>query len=309
MKILVAGGAGFLGSHLCAGLLKGGHEVICLDNFYSGRKSNVENFLDNPNFSLITGDINFPLTFEVEGIFNMACPASPPHYQKDPIYTLKTNIIGSLNLLELAERNGARIFQASTSEIYGDPLENPQNERYWGNVNPIGIRSCYDEGKRGAESLFFDYFRSRSLDIRLARIFNTYGPNMDSNDGRVVSNFIVQALRGQDISIYGDGTQTRSFCYVDDLIEGILKFFFHEGFPGPLNLGNPTPISMNDLAAEVIFLTGSASKVKYEALPTDDPKLRTPDIEKAVSLLDWQPKVERTIGLLKTIEYFSHIKV
>jgi UDP-glucuronate decarboxylase len=305
MKILVAGGAGFLGSHLVGALLDLNHEVLCIDNLYTGRKRNIESFIKNRNFTFIDHDINNPIDLNVDGIFNLACPASPPSYQDDPIFTFKTSVLGSLNLLELAKTRKARILQASTSEIYGDPLTSPQNEEYWGNVNPVGIRSCYDEGKRGAETLFFDFQRKFDLDIRVARIFNTYGPQMDPNDGRVVSNFIMQALTNKNISIYGDGTQTRSFCYVDDLISGLLKLFFTTGINRPINLGNPTPVSMNELAQEIIQMTRSTSKVEYQPLPQDDPKLRTPDINQAIKYLNWRPVTTRSQGLKSTIAYFS----
>ena len=305
MKILVAGGAGFLGSHLVESLLNSKHEVICVDNLYTGREKNISRFKSNSNFSFINHDINFPIDIEVDGIFNLACPASPPSYQEDPIFTYKTSVLGSLNLLELAKKYSARILQASTSEVYGDPHVNPQTEEYWGNVNPIGIRSCYDEGKRGAESLFFDFHRKYGVDIRVARIFNTYGPQMDPNDGRVVSNFIMQALTNKNISIYGDGTQSRSFCYVSDLIFGLQKLFFTPSLYLPINLGNPSPISMNDLAQEIIALTSSLSKIEYQPLPKDDPKLRMPNIDRAIKYLEWKPTTERVDGLRSTIEYFS----
>lgn len=307
MKILVTGGAGFLGSHLIDGLLNLGHEVICLDNFYTGNKKNVYHNFNNPNFEILRHDITFPLYLEVEGIFNLACPASPLHYQNDPVQTMKTSVHGAINMLGLAKRTGARIFQASTSEIYGDPKISPQYENYWGNVNPIGIRSCYDEGKRAAETLFFDYHRQHNVDIRVARIFNTYGPRMAINDGRVVSNFIVQAIQNKPITIYGDGSQTRSFCYVDDLIEGILKLFFAEGVFEPINLGNPSPLSMNELAQEIIEITGSTSTIVYHDLPTDDPTNREPDIGKAKSILDWSPRIARKVGLEKTVRYFDKL--
>jgi UDP-glucuronate decarboxylase len=305
MKILVTGGAGFLGSHLIDKLLVLGNEVICLDNFYTGSKKNIERHLQDPSFELIRHDVTFPMYYEVEGIFNLACPASPIHYQNDPVQTLKTSVHGAINLLGLAKRTGSRIFQASTSEIYGDPAVSPQNEEYWGNVNPIGIRSCYDEGKRAAETLFFDYHRQHSVDIRVARIFNTFGPRMSFNDGRVVSNFILQALRNEPITIYGDGSQTRSFCYVDDLVDGFVKLFFEEGIFQPINLGNPEPISMNQLATEILDLTGSKSKIDHKSLPKDDPTNREPDISKAKKILGWEPKINRIDGLKKTIEYFE----
>jgi UDP-glucuronate decarboxylase len=304
MRILVTGGAGFLGSHLSERLLEMGHSVLCVDNFYTGNQKNIDHLRDNREFELMRHDVTFPLYVEVDGIFNLACPASPIHYQKNPVQTFKTSVHGAINMLGLAKRIGARFFQASTSEIYGDPTISPQPEEYWGNVNPIGIRSCYDEGKRAAETLTFDYHRQFGLDIRVARIFNTYGPRMDSNDGRVVSNFIVQALKGQPITVYGDGAQTRSFCYVDDLIEGFIKLFFTERVYEPVNLGNPMPINMLDLANEVIALTGSKSKIEMRPLPGDDPRQREPDITKAKEILDWKPVVERKTGLLKTVEYF-----
>jgi UDP-glucuronate decarboxylase len=305
MRILVTGGAGFLGSHLSERLLAMGHSVLCVDNFYTGSQKNIEHLRDNREFELMRHDVTFPLYVEVDGIFNLACPASPVHYQRNPVQTFKTSVHGAINMLGLAKRTGARFFQASTSEIYGDPIISPQPEEYWGNVNPIGIRSCYDEGKRAAETLTFDYHRQYGLDIRVARIFNTYGPRMDSNDGRVVSNFIVQALQGQPITVYGDGTQTRSFCYVDDLIEGFIKLFFTKKVHQPINLGNPTPINMLELANEVIALTGSKSKIEMRPLPGDDPKQREPLIEKAEKLLGWKPVVDRQTGLKRTIEYFN----
>jgi UDP-glucuronate decarboxylase len=306
MKILVTGGAGFLGSYLSERLLEQGHEVICLDNFYTGSKQNIQHLMSNPKFELIRHDVTFPLFIEVDGIFNLACPASPVHYQKNPVQTLKTSVHGAINMLGLAKRTGARILQASTSEIYGDPKISPQVEEYWGNVNPIGIRSCYDEGKRAAETLFFDYQRQHKTDIRVARIFNTYGPRMAMNDGRVVSNFIVQALSGDPITVYGDGSQIRSLCYVDDLITGLIALFDSEDAKGPINLGNPEPISMKDLAEEIIVLSKSQSKVVYLELPVDDPKDRKPDIEKANRIIDWNPKINRKDGLIKTIEDFRN---
>jgi UDP-glucuronate decarboxylase len=307
MRILVTGGAGFLGSHLCERLLDMGHSVLCVDNFYTGNQKNIEHLRDNLEFELLRHDVTFPLYVEVDGIFNLACPASPIHYQKNPVQTFKTSVHGAINMLGLAKRTRARFFQASTSEIYGDPTISPQPEEYWGNVNPIGIRSCYDEGKRAAETLTFDYHRQFGLDIRVARIFNTYGPRMDSNDGRVVSNFIVQALRGEPITVYGDGTQTRSFCYVDDLIEGFIKLFFTEKMHEPVNLGNPMPINMLELATEVIVLTESRSKIEMRPLPGDDPKQREPLIHRAEKLLGWKPVVDRQTGLKKTIEYFKKV--
>jgi UDP-glucuronate decarboxylase len=304
MKILVTGGAGFLGSHLSERLLTEGHDVVCLDNFYTGSQSNIQHLLDFDNFELISHDVTLPMNFDVEGIFNLACPASPIHYQKDPVQTLKTSVLGAINVLELANKNNARVFQASTSEIYGDPKQNPQLETYWGNVNPIGIRSCYDEGKRAAETLFFDFHRQLGVDIRVARIFNTYGPRMSENDGRVVSNFIIQALKNQGLTVYGEGTQIRSFCYVDDLIDGIVKLFFKENVTGPINLGNPEPISMLELASDVIRLTESKSELIFEPLPLDDPLIREPDISVARKELNWEPRISRETGINKTIDYF-----
>lgn len=305
MRLLVTGGAGFLGSHLCEKLLELGHDVISVDNYYTGSNKNIEHLRNNSKFEIIRHDVTFPLYLEVDGIFNLACPASPVHYQKNPVQTLKTNVHGAINMLGLAKRTKARFFQASTSEIYGDPEISPQVETYWGNVNPIGIRSCYDEGKRTAETLTFDYHRQYGVDVRVARIFNTYGPRMAINDGRVVSNFIVQALNNDPITIYGDGNQTRSFCYVDDLIDGIIKLFFAEQINEPINLGNPQPINMKLLAEEVIKLVGSRSTIEIRSLPQDDPKQREPDISKARKLLGWNPCVDRRIGLERTIEYFK----
>jgi UDP-glucuronate decarboxylase len=304
MKILVTGGAGFLGSHLCEKLLSLGHEVICADNFYTGAKRNVEHLLGNTNFEIIRHDVTFPLYLEVEGIFNLACPASPVHYQRNPVQTLKTSVHGAINILGLAKRTKARVLQASTSEVYGDPAVSPQPEAYWGNVNPIGIRACYDEGKRAAETLFFDYHRQYGVDIRVARIFNTYGPKMAMNDGRVISNFIVQALKDEDLTVYGDGRQVRSFCYVDDLIGGLVSLFFSEEIFEPINLGNATPVNMVELANEIIAMTNSKSRVIFHPLPSDDPLTREPDIRKAREILGWDPKVSRNIGLGKTIDYF-----
>ena len=307
-RILVTGGAGFLGSHLCERLLAEGNEVICADNYFTGSKENVAHLLSNPYFELIRHDVTFPLYIEVDQIYNLACPASPVHYQHDPVQTTKTSVHGAINMLGLAKRVKARIFQASTSEVYGDPEVHPQPEEYWGRVNPIGIRSCYDEGKRCAETLFFDYHRQHNLDIKVARIFNTYGPRMHPNDGRVVSNFIVQALKGQDITIFGDGSQTRSFCYVDDLIEGFIRLMNTEpGFTGPVNLGNPGEFTMLELAEKVIELTGSKSKLTFMPLPQDDPKQRQPNIELAKAKLGWEPKVHLENGLIKTIEYFKSL--
>ncbi|CAB4871195.1 unannotated protein [freshwater metagenome] len=307
MKILVTGGAGFLGSHLSEKLLDIGHEVLCVDNFYTGTKKNVSHLMEHPNFELIRHDVTFPLYVEVDGIFNLACPASPIHYQRNPVQTTKTSIHGAINILGLAKRTGARVLQASTSEVYGDPTISPQPESYWGNVNPIGIRACYDEGKRAAETLFFDYYRQYNLDIRVARIFNTYGPRMAPDDGRVVSNFIVQALQNQELTVYGEGKQVRSFCYVDDLVEGLISLFFTEGIHEPINLGNPAPITMLELAQEIISITGSKSRITYLPLPSDDPLTREPDIAKARQLLNWQPKESRGDGLRKTVKYFQEL--
>lgn len=307
-RILVTGGAGFLGSHLCERLLAEGNEVICADNYFTGSKQNIAHLLSNPYFELIRHDVTFPLYIEVDQIYNLACPASPVHYQHDPVQTTKTSVHGAINMLGLAKRVKARIFQASTSEVYGDPEVHPQPEAYWGRVNPIGIRSCYDEGKRCAETLFFDYHRQHNLDIKVARIFNTYGPRMHPNDGRVVSNFIVQALKGHDITIFGDGSQTRSFCYVDDLIEGFIRLMNTEpGFTGPVNLGNPGEFTMLELAEQVIKLTGSKSKLKFMPLPQDDPKQRQPNIELASLKLSWKPKIPLDQGLEKTILYFRKL--
>jgi len=307
MKILVTGGAGFLGSHLCEKLLSNGHEVVALDNLVTGSKSNIAHLLSNSKFEFIRHDVTFPAYLEVEGIFNLACPASPKKYQSDPVQTLKTSVHGAINLLGLAKRTKAKILQASTSEIYGDPKVSPQTETYWGNVNPIGIRSCYDEGKRAAETLFSDYHRQYNLDIRIARIFNTYGPKMSEDDGRVVSNFIVQALNNHPITIYGDGNQTRSFCYVDDLISGLIKLFDQPGVTTPINLGNPVAINMKDLANEIISYTKSDSKIVFKDLPQDDPIDRLPDISNARKILNWEPLIDREVGLNKTIEYFKNI--
>jgi UDP-glucuronate decarboxylase len=305
-RILITGGAGFLGSHLCERLLEQGHEVLCVDNFYTGRRQNVAHLVGNPRFELMRHDVTFPLYVEVDSIYNLACPASPVHYQFDPVQTTKTSVHGAINMLGLAKRVKARILQASTSEVYGDPEVHPQPEEYWGRVNPIGPRSCYDEGKRCAETLFFDYFRQHALDIKVARIFNTYGPRMHPNDGRVVSNFIVQALQGKDITIFGDGSQTRSFCYVDDLIEAMIRLMNTEkGFTGPVNIGNPGEFTIRQLAELVIELTGAKSKLILMPLPTDDPKQRQPNIELARSKLQWEPKVPLVEGLKRTIAYFS----
>ena len=305
-KVLVTGGAGFLGSHLCDQLIGRGDDVLCVDNFYTGSKTNVEHLLGNKKFELLRHDVTFPLYVEVDQIFNLACPASPIHYQFDPVQTTKTSVHGAINMLGLAKRVGARILQASTSEVYGDPEVHPQHEAYWGRVNPIGIRSCYDEGKRCAETLFFDYHRQHNLDIKVVRIFNTYGPRMHPNDGRVVSNFIVQALTGQDITMYGDGSQTRSFCYVDDLVEAILRMMDTKAnLTGPINIGNPTEFTMVELADLVIKYTNSKSKMVFLPLPQDDPKQRKPDISLAKSELDWEPKISLEEGLQKTIDYFK----
>lgn len=305
MKLLVAGGAGFLGSNLCEKLLKMGHEVIAVDNFITGSNKNIDYLQQFEDFSFINHDIVDYREFKVDGIFNLACPASPPLYQKDPVRTVKTNVIGSTNLLELARKTNSRILQASTSEIYGDPKVSPQNEEYWGNVNPVGLRSCYDEGKRTAETLFMDFHRQYKTDIRIARIFNTYGPRMSIEDGRVVSNFIVQSLTNKELTIYGTGEQIRSFCYVDDLILGLIKLFFKENCHDPINIGNPDPINMEDLAIEIIKLTKSKSKISHMPLPSDDPINRIPDISKAIDQLDWKPLISRSEGLRKTIDYFS----
>ncbi len=304
MRTLVTGGAGFLGSHLCDRLLKDGHEVICIDNLFTGRKSNIGHLLTNPRFEFVRHDVIDPFKFEVDQIYNLACPASPPHYQYNPIKTIKTSVMGSINCLGLAKRLRARVFQASTSEVYGDPQVHPQPESYWGNVNPIGRRSCYDEGKRCAETLFFDYHRENRVDIRVVRIFNTYGPRMHEADGRVVSNFIVQALRGEDLTIYGDGTQTRSFCYVDDLIDGFLRFMAQTETVGPLNLGNPGEFTMRQLAELTLKLVGGKSKIVHKPLPADDPRQRRPDITLARQILKWEPAVPLEEGLKRTIAYF-----
>jgi UDP-glucuronate decarboxylase len=306
-KILITGGAGFIGSHLCEKLLEQGHEVICLDNFFTGSKKNISHLLTNPNFELVRHDIVDPYRIEVDQIYNMACPASPIHYQYNPIKTIKTNVLGTLNMLGLAKRIGARLLQASTSEVYGNPLEHPQKESYWGNVNPIGIRSCYDEGKRVAETLCFDYHRKNQVEIRVIRIFNTYGPRMHEQDGRVVSNFIVQALKGQEISIYGDGSQTRSFCYVDDLVKGIIDMMEHPNFIGPVNLGNDTEFTVKELAELVLELTGSSSKIKYYPLPEDDPVRRRPDLSLAREKLNYKTLTPLREGLQKTITYFDKL--
>jgi len=307
-RIMVTGGAGFLGSHLCERLLADGHDVLCVDNFYSGTKDNVVHLLANPHFELMRHDVTFPLYVEVDEIYNLACPASPIHYQRDPVQTTKTSVHGAINVLGLAKRTKARIFQASTSEVYGDPEVHPQDESYWGRVNPIGIRSCYDEGKRCAETLFFDYHRQHKVDIRVARIFNTYGPRMHPNDGRVVSNFIVQALRGEDITLFGDGSQTRSFCYVDDLIEAFVRFMdLDPGVTGPVNLGNPGEFTIRELAERVLALVGGKSRLVMRPLPQDDPRQRQPDITLARQLLDWEPKVPLEQGLERTVAHFRKV--
>lgn len=307
MTHLVTGGAGFLGSHLCDWLITQGHEVICIDNFYTGNKKNINHLSAYKSFELIRHDVTFPIYVEVDQIYNMACPASPVQYQSDPVATIKTSVLGAINMLGLAKRCKARILQASTSEVYGDPLVHPQPESYWGNVNTLGIRACYDEGKRCAETLFFDYFRQHKVDIRVARIFNTYGPRMHPNDGRVVSNFIVQALNGEPITIFGDGSQTRSFCYVDDLIPGLVRMMDQDDEIGPINLGNPTEYTMLELAELIIRLTSSKSRIMNLPLPQDDPVQRKPDIQKAQSTLNWKPKVSLEDGLKETINYFKSV--
>lgn len=307
-KILVTGGAGFIGNHLCRRLLKEGNTVICLDNFFTGLKQHIQDLLPNPNFTVIEHDIVDPIDIDCEQIYNLACPASPPHYQYDSIKTMKTSVLGIINMLELARKNNATILQASTSEVYGNPLEHPQKETYWGNVNPIGIRSCYDEGKRAAETLMNDYHRQYGVDTRIIRIFNTYGPNMDPKDGRVVSNCIIQALKGEDITVYGNGTQTRSFCYVEDLVEGMIRMMNNnQDFHGPVNLGNPSERTVLDLAQKVIELTESKSEIKFLPLPSDDPVKRKPDITLAKEKLNWAPQIDITDGLKSTIEYFKSI--
>ncbi len=305
-RILVTGGAGFLGSHLCERLLNEGNEVLCLDNFFTGTKKNISHLMDNHDFEIIRHDVEFPIHLEVDEIYNLACPASPPHYQHNPIHTNKTSVMGAINMLGLAKRNNAKIMQASTSEVYGDPHVHPQTEEYWGNVNPIGVRSCYDEGKRCSETLFFDYHREHNLKIKIARIFNTYGPNMHPSDGRVVSNFILQALRGEDITIYGDGSQSRSFCYVDELIDGFIRLMASpDSFTGPVNLGNPVEFTIKELAEKVIDMTNSKSKLTLKPLPLDDPKQRQPDITLAKKELNWEPKIKLEDGLKDTIKYFE----
>ncbi len=307
MRTLVTGGAGFLGSHLCDRLINDGHDVICMDNYFTGRKANVLHLIDNPHFELVRHDVTEPFMFEVDQIFNLACPASPPHYQHNPIKTTKTSVLGAMHCLGLAKRIGARVFQASTSEVYGDPEIHPQTESYKGSVNPIGIRACYDEGKRVAETLFFDYHRQHGVEIRVARIFNTYGPRMLPDDGRVVSNFIVQALRGEDLTIYGDGSQTRSFCYMDDLIEGFIRLMNHDEITGPVNLGNPGEFTMLELADRILQKVGGKPKLAFHPLPGDDPKQRCPDISLAMKEFGWQPKISLDEGLDSTIEYFRRL--
>jgi UDP-glucuronate decarboxylase len=306
--VLVTGGAGFVGSHLCDRLLDAGHDVICLDNFFTGTKRNIDHLIGRPRFEILRHDVTFPLYVEVDEIYNLACPASPIHYQRDPVQTTKTSVHGAINMLGLAKRLKCRILQASTSEVYGDPAVHPQREDYWGNVNPVGPRSCYDEGKRCAETLFFDYYRQHKLDIKVARIFNTYGPRMHPNDGRVVSNFVIQALKGEPITVYGDGSQTRSFCYVDDLVEGLIRLMESaQGFTGPVNLGNPREFTIKQLAELAIEMTGSRSKLAYLPLPQDDPKQRQPDITLARERLDWEPTVPLRDGLRQTIAYFYQL--
>ncbi len=305
MRILVTGGAGFIGSHLCERLLGDGHEVLCLDNFFTGSKRNIAHLMDNKGFELIRHDITQPILLEVDRIYNLACPASPIHYQYNPVKTIKTSVMGTIHMLGLAKRVKARILQASTSEVYGDPQVHPQKEDYWGNVNPVGIRSCYDEGKRVAETLMMDYHRQNGVDIRIVRIFNTYGPRMAENDGRVVSNFVIQALAGGDLTVYGDGSQTRSFCYVDDLVDGMVRMMERDGLIGPVNLGNPAETSILEFARRIIALTGSQSKVVFKPLPADDPRQRQPDIALAWKELGWEPQTGIDAGLKKTIDYFA----
>jgi UDP-glucuronate decarboxylase len=308
-KVLVTGGAGFLGSHLCDRLVAQGHHVLCVDNYLTGSKQNIMHLLDNKKFEVIRQDVCFPLYVEVDEIYNLACPASPFHYQYDPIHTMKTNVLGAYNLLGLAKRTGAKILQASTSEIYGDPKIHPQTEDYWGNVNPIGTRACYDEGKRAAETLFMDYYRVHNVNAKIVRIFNTYGPRMATDDGRVISNFVVQALRGNNVTVYGSGLQTRSFCYVDDLITGMMAMMDHadDEFIGPVNLGNPTEVTMFEVAEKIITLTGSKSEILQQPLPQDDPKQRRPNISLAKNMLKWEPTIDLESGLQKTIDYFQKI--
>ncbi|MDK2754799.1 MAG: NAD-dependent dehydratase [Candidatus Thioglobus sp. MED-G25] len=304
-QVLVTGGAGFLGSHLCEALVEEGEDVLCLDNFYTGSRANIQHLLGKPNFELLRHDVTFPLYIEVDEVYNLACPASPIHYQHDPVQTTKTSVHGAINMLGLAKRTGAKILQASTSEVYGDPEEHPQSEHYWGHVNPIGPRSCYDEGKRCAETLFFDYRRQHNLPVKVARIFNTYGPRMHPDDGRVVSNFIVQALKGESLTIYGDGSQTRSFCYVDDLVTGLIRLMRTEDdCTGPVNLGNPDEFQIKQLAERVLALVGSTSKIIHKELPQDDPQQRRPDITLAKARLNWQPSIALDDGLIRTVEYF-----
>lgn len=307
MKILVTGGAGFLGSHLAEQLLRMNHEVVCLDNFYTGSLNNISHLLHDPRFVLVEQDVTNPIELEIDGIFNLACPASPIKYQKNPVETFRANVLGAINVLSLAQKLEIRVLQASTSEVYGDPQVNPQSESYWGNVNPIGLRSCYDEGKRAAETLFMDYFREYELDVRIARIFNTYGPRMATDDGRVVSNFIVQAIKNDPITVYGDGNQSRSLCFVDDLVSGLIKLFFKDGVNYPVNIGNPSRLNMNELAKEIIELTNSKSKIVFKDLPSDDPFIREPNIDLAQKVLEWIPATERRIGLQKTISYFETV--
>jgi len=307
MRILVTGGAGFIGSHLCERLLKEGHDVICLDNFFTGNKRNIAHLLDHRDFELIRHDVTEPILLEVDRIYNLACPASPIHYQYNPVKTTKTSVMGAINMLGIAKRVRARILQASTSEVYGDPQVHPQTEAYWGNVNTLGLRSCYDEGKRVAETLMMDYHRQNNVDIRIIRIFNTYGPKMAENDGRVVSNFILQALKGEDITVYGEGEQTRSFCFVSDLVEGMVRMMETPGFIGPVNLGNPTETTILEFARKIIALTGSTSRIVYRPLPADDPKQRQPDISLAKQMLGWEPKVSVDDGLKQTIDYFRSV--
>ncbi|NBD19563.1 NAD-dependent epimerase/dehydratase family protein [Aquabacterium fontiphilum] len=307
MRVLVTGGAGLIGSHLCERLLRDGHEVLCVDSYFTGSRQNIAHLTNHPMFDVLRHDVTVPLMVEVDRIYHLACPASPVHYQRDPVQTMKTNILGAINMLDLAKRLGARILQASTSEVYGDPDVHPQPESYWGRVNPVGVRSCYDEGKRGAETLFFDFHRQYGLEIKVMRIFNTYGPRMCADDGRVISNFIMQALSGRDITIYGDGQQTRSFCYVDDLVNAMVSFMDSEpGFTGPVNAGNPEEFTMLQLAEQVLNLTASVSKIVFRPLPSDDPRQRRPDITLAQQMLGWRPTVPLSEGLVRTIEYFRH---